>query len=172
MAIDIRAAVLEDVPELARLHAEVLRETYNGILTQAKASDETRQAQWRGQLERADATNFVLVAEDDQKQIAGFAAGRQPKPSVKTLFPEYHGELDKIYLWSQYQKQGVGRRLVARVAEQFARAGILSLLVMTHPKNTARQFYERLGAQKIWEDDGNVVYGWADLTPLLENKDK
>ena len=89
--------------------------------------------------------------------------------------PPYQGELYVLNILPAYQRQGIGRRLVARTAERLAAAAITSMLVRVLSVNPNRAFYERLGARFIREEpyDWNdvilaaSVYGWPSTAALI-----
>ena len=76
-----------------------------------------------------------------------------------------------IYLLKAYQRQGIGRKLMATVALRLKNYGHSSLLVWVIKDNSYRKFYEVLGGQpvgeKMVETGGRmlkkVAYGWADM---------
>ncbi len=90
--------------------------------------------------------------------------------------PEYGGELYLLGVLPEYQRHGIGRRLLAAIAERLARDAVHSLLVRVLMVNPNRHFYERLGAQYMREEVynwngvllGQAVYGWLDTTAIRQ----
>jgi ribosomal protein S18 acetylase RimI-like enzyme len=70
-----------------------------------------------------------------------------------------------------HQSEGIGRRLVAAIADQLVRSEFDSVLVWVVAGNPARFFYRRLGGQQIAErrerfagaDVDQVAFGWLDI---------
>ena len=172
LTLSIREAVLSDASGIARVHIDSWRTTYRGLVPESYLSNlsySDREEGWKRALENG--RNFVFVAEDSSdagKEIVGFASGG----SVRSHDPEYKGELYAVYLLSSYQRSGIGRRLVSKIAESLVGEGYGSMLVWVLAKNPSRQFYEKLGgtllrSQPI-EIGGSkfeeVSYGWKNLT--------
>ena len=79
------------------------------------------------------------------------------------------GELNKIYLLREYQRVGLGRRLIGHVARRFLMQGIESMLLFGEARNPSNGFYEALGAERLFSDSGEFHggYGWRDLRTLV-----
>jgi GNAT superfamily N-acetyltransferase len=115
----------------------------------------------------------LYVAETDAGEIVGYALGR-PGPSE---IPSYDSELIALHVHRAYQRQGIGRRLIAAVATHLKQEGCTTLMLWTLAQNPSRALYERLGGQLLGEKDwgGNeefgvsvqeVAYGWSSIEPL------
>jgi len=79
------------------------------------------------------------------------------------------GELNKLFLGRDYQRMGLGRRLVGQVVQRFLTAGVSTMAAYVDSRNPSCGFFERLGARWLVEPDGHVNfswYVWNDL-PLL-----
>ena len=171
--ITIREARCDDVGGIARVHVEGWRTTYRGIVPDdflAKLTYEDREQRWRNILCDEASSPIVYVAEDESGQIVGFASGGPER----TGDPVYLGELYAVYLLESHRRQGIGRRLVFRVAERLYQYGLNSMLVWVLAANPARHFYESLQAQFVQtqpiEIGGvtleEVAYGWPDILVL------
>ena len=95
-------------------------------------------------------------------ELVGFAKG------TRSDNPEYGGELNKIYLLRDYQRSGLGRRLVGHVARRFLSEGITSMWLFGDARNPSSAAWRALGAVKTDTDPGNGNYGWKDLRRLAE----
>ena len=67
-----------------------------------------RESQWRDAFAKADGSWFCIVIEAADGELIGFAKGVRTGPG--------RGDLNKIYLLSEYQRMGLGRRLVGHVS--------------------------------------------------------
>ena len=79
------------------------------------------------------------------------------------------GDLDKIYLVGDYQRLGLGRRLVGHVARRFLSTGITVMTLSADAANPSCRFYLALGAEHQRNDRGRVQRGafvWRDLRKL------
>ena len=161
--IRIREATVEDVPALAALHVTTWNETYGNVAN--PPAYELREHQWRQQFKVTDGSWFCFVAEDQRGELIGFAKG---KAYASSDLPDYSGELNKIYLRREYQRLGLGRKLVGHVARRFLSQGITSLVLFGTPRNPSCGFHERLGGEKLLASNGEFHggYGWRDLRKL------
>ena len=174
MRVSIRDATLDDAPALADIVIDSIRTAFRGRVPDRCLEWLTREesaANWRRSLGPGghEEGRFLYVAETTDGQVVGCALGG-PQPDE----PGYRGELYLLGVLPAHQHRGIGRRLVAAVAERLARAGIDSLLVRVLMVNPNRPFYERLGGRYLREEpyDWNGVmfamgvYGWPDTTTL------
>ena len=174
MSIRIRAALPEDAGSIARVHVDSWRTTYAGIAPAeylAGLSYRDRESVWNGILstERPAGGNFV--AETEGGDVIGFATCGPEREGNKT----YRGELYAIYLLEEYQRIGLGRRLVSAVAQRLLADGFSSMLLWVLEDNhSARRFYESLGGEQVGQKTiaiggaelVEVSYGWRDISIL------
>jgi GNAT superfamily N-acetyltransferase len=155
----IREATAADIPALAVLHVKTWNDTYGG----SGVTVNIRQHQWREQFSKKNDTWFVLLVEDHAKQLIGFAKG-QYNPA------DMMGELNKIYLLRDYQRIGIGSRLVGEVARRLLRMGVNDMLLFGIPQNPSCHFHEKLGGERM-TNKGEVFQGgyhWHDLHALAK----
>ena len=159
-SIVCRDAVPADIPALAELHVTTWNATYR---TSRGPTVATREAQWRKVFERADPLEFVVVLEDRDGRLIGFARGT---PS----FGEFEGVLSKIYLRWEYHGLGLGRRLMRETARRFLDRGIRSFVLFAERSNPTIGFYDRMGGERLPDERGlfTGAYGWRDVGGLLD----
>ena len=89
--------------------------------------------------------------------------------------PDYRAEIYGLYVHPMFQRQGVGRALVAASARYLIENLHLdTLLIWVMAANPNRKFYEHLGGkavrEKIKEIGGQMVpevgYGWEEILRL------
>lgn len=162
----IRQATAADLSALARVHVTAWNATYPGY--PSPPTYELRESQWRAAFQAGDAHWFCFAVERDDGELVGFAQGnRYAQPDQ----PDYAGQLNKIYLLREYQRRGLGRRLMGHVARRFLDQGITSMLLFADAGNPSCAFYEALGGEKLRAPDGTVAdanYGWRDLRRLAD----
>lgn len=179
----VRAATLEDAPDLARVIVDSGRAAHRGQvpdeslfkdpLEEAYAESERN---WRRSLQEiADDPQpeaCLYVAEDGTGAVVGLAMGGPPK---QEMLPN-SGEVYVLYVRPKQQGRGYGRALVQTVTAHLMQRGRSALLIGCLATNLpARRFYERLGgravAEREFDQDGvllpEVVYGWRDLSGLV-----
>ena len=170
----IREAITRDISEIAKVHVDTWRTTYRNIFSSeflANLSYEKRENSWHQVFNNAlKGNNFIYVAENESGQIVGFVnAGREREDNLI-----YRGELCALYILESYQRQGIGVKLVKKVAERLNRMEIDSMLVWVLKDNPACHFYEKLGGKEISakeiERKGTklieIAYGWKDISNL------
>jgi ribosomal protein S18 acetylase RimI-like enzyme len=145
-----RDASPDDIPALAELHAKTWSATYPGVRHPPTAA--LRERQWREAFAKADGSWFCIVIENTKGELVGFAKG--VKQSNDT------GELNKIYLLGEYQRLGLGRRLVGHVARRFLDSGLSSMSLSADAANPSCVFYFALGAVNPRDDSGRIHRGW------------
>jgi ribosomal protein S18 acetylase RimI-like enzyme len=194
LAVDeaaIRRARPGDAAAIAAVHVAAWRETYAGLvpkrmLSAFSVAERTRR--WHRILTASDpslgSAVFVAVARD--RGIVGFGScGRQPVAAL--LADGFAGEFSALYLLAAHQRQGLGRRLMALMAQDLlARELRGAALWVLRDNEPARRFYEVLGAKVVGQrvetvdehltgrraqarDDElhEVAYGWLDLSILV-----
>jgi ribosomal protein S18 acetylase RimI-like enzyme len=174
-SIVIRPARASDAEAIARVRVDSWRETYRGMIPQsyldAMKLEESR-VLWEKVLSAGSSAVSVFVAEHGA-EIVGFGSGNmlaEPKHG-------FDAELSAVYVRREFQRAGVGRRLVAETAAALSQrdrgAGGLIVWVIAGNKG-ARAFFERMGAELVIEQafqwDGKDLveagYGWRTLEVL------
>lgn len=124
----IRKAKVSDANSIAKVHVESWKTTYQGVLpddTLSKLSVENQAKLWRTSLSDPKNQDIVYVAEETDGKIIGFASGGPNRDHLS----KYKGEVSAIYLLLQYQKKGIGSRLMKAIVEELVKKNIKSLLV-------------------------------------------
>ncbi|MEH7236803.1 GNAT family N-acetyltransferase [Bacillus sp. JJ1562] len=166
----IRKAILSDSKGIAKVHVDSWRTTYSGIVPDEfldQLSYESREKMWK----RGIPNGHVIVAENEQGEIVGFACGGKERSGN---YENYQGELYAIYIFQEYQGQGLGKKLVVPVVNQLLDKKINTMLVLVLEENKSCLFYEALGARKLdtveVEIGGRIlkeaVYGWEDILTI------
>jgi GNAT superfamily N-acetyltransferase len=164
-----REATAHDWEEIAALHAASWQKAYRGALRDDFLDGpvvESRRERWRERFAEPPANQYVVIAEDADGAMIGFAAAYgESDPVLGTL-------LDNLHVLPGHQGEGVGRRLVAHVAAWALRAypGVPLYLDVLEGNSRARRFYERIGGTEAGNDawdapDGErhpvVHYAWT-----------
>jgi ribosomal protein S18 acetylase RimI-like enzyme len=159
----LREATISDLRPLAELHVRTFNETHVGPFGSGPAYS-TREWQWREKLLQADATHFVLVLETPLRQLVGFIWCHPT-----TDDPRWAARLNKIYLLRNYQRRGLGKRMVAAAIDRLLDNGLTSMALFTETDNfPACSFYDQLCGERQPDDRGifGGMYGWTDLRRL------
>ena len=182
MPTHIRLAKIADAPVMARVMVDTWLSAHRGQIPEGqwqRRHEEwtytVSERGWRELLEEIEAgsnsQDCVYVAVTAEDEVVGVAVGC---PAGLDLLKNA-AEVSAIYLRPAYQGQGVGRRLVQRVAAHQETLGRRALIISTLETNApGRRFYEAIGGRVIGthetEDYGfkepQVVYGWEDIGAL------
>jgi ribosomal protein S18 acetylase RimI-like enzyme len=174
-SIVIRPARAGDTEAIARVRVDSWRETYRGMIPQAYLDAmklEQSRALWEKVLTAGSTAVSVFVAERGS-EIVGFGSGNmlaEPKHG-------FDAELSAVYVRREFQRAGIGRRLVAETGVALSQRdrGASGLIVWVIAGNKgARAFFERIGAELVIEQafqwDGmdlvEAGYGWRTLAAL------
>jgi len=158
----IREAVADDIPALVDLHVTTWNATYPGF--RHPPTHATREYQWRKAFDEKKEKWFCFVVENRNAELIGFAQANQYCEGL----PGFSGQLNKIYLLHDYQRLGLGRRLLGHVVRRFISQNINSMLLFSEPANPSCAFYEALGGERLHDSAGRFhgAYGWRDLKKL------
>lgn len=157
----IREVQPADIPALAQLHVTTWNDTYAPMMSGPPVS--VREAQWREAFDQSPKRWFAFVVVQPDGRLIGFAKGVLPDKA------DGPGELNKLFLLREYQRLGIGRRLLTLVAKRFLDLGVTSMSAYVSPENPSGRFFERMGG--VWLiEDGKVNftwYVWKSLEPLI-----
>jgi ribosomal protein S18 acetylase RimI-like enzyme len=169
--IRIRPATRDDALAMARVRVETWRSAYAGVVPAsylASLSPECIAEQWRRGLFAAQpAVARVFVAEEEAGEVVGIAICGRPEGAE----PEGSGQVHVLYVLPEFQRRGIGRRLMAACAQHLVALGRHSLIVWVLKANPYRRFYEALGGVISGEKQveigevelPEVVYRWNDV---------
>lgn len=170
----IRKATFEDAETIASIHVKSWKSTYSELLDEKDMSNityENRKTLWETILKLEMNGTYTLVIHDEQ-QIVGFVSGG---PERTKRF-NYESEIYNIYLLEEFQKKGLGARLLNAFAREMKSTGSNSILVWVITQNPSSRFYERYNAKPVGEEittigDGRyqeTAYGWGSIDGLLD----
>lgn len=166
----IRPARVDEAAAIAAFHAKIWHQTYRDIAP-AEALETLdaahRLASWRTYLNQPKPHQHTLLVMDADS-IAGlvhFGTATDPVFGARA-------EIKHLYIDPTYQRQGLGKRLLAAAFSQMLQDGFTAagLAVVANNQN-ALQFYTASGgavidrfvdAGPIWRSD-NLVIGWDPI---------
>ena len=157
-----RDATENDIQELGKLHAITWAQTYNT----RSPNIELRQQQWKKAFTvENDGSWFCIVVVSKSNELVGFAKGKINK-NEKT--GQLQGDLNKIYLLSDYQRMGLGTKLFRLVVKRFLNMGVNSMTLFGVPQNPSCYFHEAVGGERLYSEKGTFDggYRWTDLKKI------
>lgn len=170
--MQIRKAKSDDAQGIAKVHVDSWRTTYKGIIPNDflnNLSYEQRTELWKRNIARED--NYVVIAENNEGQIIGFADAWKRGNNVA----ENSGDLTSIYLLEKCQGRGVGKKLFKELFEYFKRKGYDKVFVEVLEENKTRFFYEYYGANLVKTVQlkiggkilNELIYEWNNVDEVI-----
>lgn len=141
-------------------------------LTELDSQIPQRKIEWGLHLQKPEVRLRTFVAEVDQK-VVGFATADSNRH--KEL--PFAGEIFAIYILKDYQRTGLGKKLVKALVDMFILREQNSMVIGALKENhQARRFYEDLGGEAVGEtvfavngiNYPETLYGWRDLEALAK----
>ena len=158
-----RDATEADIAELGKLHAITWAQTYSA----KNPNIQLRQYQWRKAFaEENDGSWFCILVINKANELVGFAKGKIYQDNES---PELRGDLNKIYLLNDYQRLGLGTKLIGHVARRFLSRGVNDMVLFGVPQNPSCAFHEAMGGERLYSAKGTFDggYRWRDLRKLV-----
>ena len=173
--VNIREARLDDLANIAALHAQSWRENYNQVLSADYLNDKVfleREAVWTARINQPQSNQLVLIAELDGA-FGGFIC------VLGANHPQYGTIIDNLHVKSASKGQGTGSRLLAAAASWSMAnySGHDLYLEVLECNSKAIGFYQAKGAKNIatayWHTpcDNKVkefIYSWGAPDNLAE----
>jgi ribosomal protein S18 acetylase RimI-like enzyme len=179
--IQLRRATVADAEAIAAIRIEGWRTTYRGMIPDSYLNEmdmNENVLHWRTILQALPVKEdslcvYVAVSEDE---IVGFvSAMKLSEPKL-----DKDGEINAIYIRPQWQRCGIGKRMLHKAARSLQAMGCGSCVIWVIDGNSqARNFYEELGGEILIEQDFSwdgldlteVGYGWNDLSVMMASAD-
>ncbi len=172
----IREATTADAAGIAHVKVNSWKTTYKGLFPDEVLDNlliEEETARWARNLDSISKTytSLALVAETDDKEIVGIAAGRKNDDRIY----HYDCNLSIIYILKEFQRKKLGKRLTEQIVDFFIEKRFKSMIVWILKGNPSCLFYEKLGGipketQRVerwgivYEEIG---YTWEDITKIF-----
>ncbi|GAB6256997.1 MULTISPECIES: GNAT family N-acetyltransferase [Peribacillus] len=168
----IRHASVADAEGIAIVHVDCWRTTYKEIMPSDfldNLSYEKRKEIWIKNINRDG--NYVYVAENNEGKIVGFIDGGKRD----TNQVENSGDLTAIYILENFQRMGIGKKLIKELFLKFEALGFKTIFVEVLEDNKSRFFYEAFGAELLKTEKikmagaelNLLVYVWKDISQVL-----
>lgn len=149
MNFTIRRGTLDDSSGIAMVHLQTWQKSYRKFFPHEKLDNyslsESAQ-KWKTRIQSYVKERIILlVAEDFQKRIIGFATGGPSGIYEKSGIAVYECEVYAIYVLNEYQKKGIGSALIKEMTKYLLQSGWKSMIIWTLKESDYHRFYEKLG---------------------------
>ncbi len=163
--IEIKNAVPEDAPDIAKIHVDCWKSTYAGIVPDEKLnglSYEKSGLKWKEYFEGIKHPSGGIIMALLKGVPVGFCAGGIIRKTSKRT-SGYEGEIKAIYILKEYQRVGIGKKLIKKYGEIFQKNKIFSYIIWVLKENDSRHFYKKMGGKlittKTYEIGGKKLKG-------------
>ena len=164
--ISIREAEQGDIESVARVHITSWRETYPGVMPQAKIDSLSLERSIRNWQNTLAVDNWFYVAELDG-ELCGFISGginRSNEGCSTGLADACTAELAAMYILKQHHAKGIGRALYNVFSEKVKSMGHTSMVAWVAEQNPACGFYLRMGGELV---DSRIMMVMDSSVPLV-----
>ncbi|MEP7052837.1 MAG: GNAT family N-acetyltransferase [Pseudomonadota bacterium] len=145
MSVIVRAAEIRDLPAIAELAGELVRQHFGFDAQRFMLIPDVEAGYARffgGELSKP---KTIILAAELEGSVVGYAYARLEARDWNALL-DTHGALHDIFVKQSVRRQGVARRLVEAVRERLRAKGAPRLVLQTASKNQAgREFFAALG---------------------------
>ncbi|MEO7032396.1 MAG: GNAT family N-acetyltransferase [Polyangiaceae bacterium] len=145
MTVTVRAAEARDLPAVAELAGQLVRQHYGFDAQRFMLIPNVEAGYARffaGELSNPDT---LILAAELAGSVVGYAYARLEERDWNALL-DAHGALHDIFVNEGVRRQGIARRLLEAVRERLRAKGAPRLVLHTASKNhTARAFFAALG---------------------------
>jgi ribosomal protein S18 acetylase RimI-like enzyme len=176
----IRSAGPDDATTIAGVHVAASRIAYAGVYAESSPqfSLDFRTAMWTEVLnaEHPPGGQHLFVSEDQSGRIVGF--GSCGVQRTQTLAGSgFDGEVWSVYVLPEFQRRGVGRALMRKMADDLRGRGMRGMALWVLQQNLpATRFYEKVGGNIVADKEERVgaalllevAYGWRHLSRLQD----
>jgi len=145
----IRKAEATDVEGIARMHMQSWKETYPGIMPEARMNSLDLQRfinNWKNSFSTG---TLIFVAECDGAIIGLVSGGtNRPNEGCETgIGDECDCEMAALYILQKYHKQGLGRLLFDTFSSEMFQSGYKTMVIWVAKLNPATGFYAAMGGK-------------------------
>jgi ribosomal protein S18 acetylase RimI-like enzyme len=174
-SVTVRQATVDDAQGIGRVHINSARAAFRGVFPDNVLDGmdfEEREQHWRQRLSIQEQELFVYVADQANHGLIGYVAGGASDSGTA----DYAGEIFNLYLEPDFQRRGIGRRLIVTCARALEANGYQSVMLWTATANPHAGFYRRLGSlpvatREVWFGNESVeetAFGWKNISVMLE----
>ncbi len=164
----IRPSQKADVYSMSRIYVQTWQDTYLGVLPYDYLHAMSVAHYQKAFLDELSSRQVISFAAEDSGRVIGFITGGYERKGDVI----YSGEIYTLYVLKNFQRLGIGAKLVAALATQFNHLGIYSMLVWVLKQNPYRRFYEKINGIYLQTRRTPVggemldvaAYGWIDTS--------
>ena len=145
--MNIREAKVEDMSFIVDINIEMWRKTYKDIMKEEifLMREKNRENSIIIMKEKLLSKEYFYKVVSIDNKIVGFISyGKSRDVEADNL-----GEIYAIYILEEFQKNGIGEKLVSYAKDDLKEKGYSSLVIWTLEENRNRKFYEKIGGKEF-----------------------
>ena len=168
----IRPSHRTDAHSISRIYVQTWQDTYLSVIPYGYLLEMSvprhEQAFYRG----LNSRQIISFVAEKTGRVVGFITGGCERNSDDI----YSGEIYSLYVLKNFQREGVGSKLVSALAIRLNQAGIYSMLVRVLKLNPYRRFYKKINGiylktERLSFAGDNMeveIYGWLDTSLIYD----
>ena len=164
----IRPSHKTDAPSISRIYVQTWRDTYLSVIPFAYLFEMSVPLHEQTFYNEINSKRVISFVAEDAGRVVGFITGG----FESNADPIYSGEIYTLYVQKNFQRRGIGGKLVSALAMQLNQSGVYSLLVRVLKLNPYRRFYQKINGTYLQTESLPFadevlqveVYGWLDAT--------
>jgi ribosomal protein S18 acetylase RimI-like enzyme len=164
----IRPSQSSDAQTMSRIYVKTWRDTYLSVIPFDYLFGMSASRQEQAFINELGSNQIVSFVAEDAGRVVGFITGG-PERNKDDI---YNGEVYTLYVLKQFQRRGIGGKLVSALVTRLDQNGIYSMLVRVLKLNPYRRFYQKINGTLIKNERlpfaGEYMdveaYGWLDTT--------
>lgn len=166
--MNIRPSEKSDAHAMSCIYVQTWQDTYLGVVPFAYLYGMSVDQHEQAFLKELASSQILSYVAEDYGRVVGFTTGGFERHD-DTI---YSGEIYTLYVLKNYQRKGIGRKLVESLARRLNHFGIYSMLVQVLKQNPYRNFYRKMNGVHLGTHGmpfaGEVLYvesyGWIDTS--------
>jgi len=153
---------------MSRIYVQTWQDTYLSVLPYGYLFEMSVPQHEQAFFDELNSKQIISFVAEEAGRIVGFITGGYESNGDDI----YSGEIYTLYVLKNFQRKGVGAKLVSALALQFNQSGIYSMLVRVLKLNPYRRFYKKINGAYLKTERlpfaGEFmeleIYGWIDTT--------
>jgi GNAT superfamily N-acetyltransferase len=164
----IRRSQKFDAHSMSCIYVQTWQDTYLGIIPFVYLYGMSIDGHEQAFLKEMASRQVLSYVAEENGRVVGFTTGGFERHGDAI----YSGEIYTLYVLKNYQRRGIGRKLVETLTRRFDYFGIHSMLVQVLKQNPYRNFYQKINGVHLKTEGlpfaGELLYvesyGWIDTS--------
>lgn len=168
----IRPSHRTDAHSISRIYVQTWQDTYLSVIPYGYLLEMSVPRHEQAFVKGLNSRQSISFVAEMAGRVVGFIMGGYERNSDDI----YSGEIYSLYVLKNFQREGVGCKLVSALATRLTQAGIYSMLVRVLKLNPYRRFYKKINGIYLKTehlsfagDNMEVeIYGWLDTSLIYD----